>query len=213
MACRLLSRRVRRVISSSSFDVLLQRLKFFGAGGPAECEIHGPCDAMKVAAVWCDRVPEVGWEDKHQSGSREDFDVIAFADGGEIGIEAGIVQQKDSIAGIKVVCSICRLDGIMSGGGGACVVDTDEISAVIMDGCRVAGSHAVGEQQQVHASDAANSFRFQPACGGRHEHGSQLSDCGHGTGQSQQVHGFRLSIEFVIEFRSLVEQFAELSIE
>ena len=49
------------------------------------------------------RMPEIARENQHQARPRKDLDVIAAAHGGEVGIEARIVQHQDAIAEFKII--------------------------------------------------------------------------------------------------------------
>ncbi len=72
----------------------LQRVMLRRACWPAECEVHGKRQSVKLAAMRRDGMPDVRGEDQHQARARKDSDVIAMTHGGQIGIEPRIVEHK-----------------------------------------------------------------------------------------------------------------------
>ena len=48
-------------------------------------------------------MPDVGGKDQHQARARKDLDVIAIAEGCQVGIEARIVEYQDSVASLEIV--------------------------------------------------------------------------------------------------------------
>ena len=53
---------------------------------------------MKLAAMRRYGMPDVGWEDQHQARARKHLDVIAITHGGQVCIEARIVEYQHSVA-------------------------------------------------------------------------------------------------------------------
>lgn len=52
-------------------------------------------------------MPDVGREDQHQARTRKNLDMIAMTYGSQVRVEARIVKQQHSVAGIKIVFAIC----------------------------------------------------------------------------------------------------------
>lgn len=201
------------ILSCGLFGSLIQGMSQFGAGGPSQGEIHRERESVKLAAVRCDGVPDVGGEDEHQAWARNDLDVIAIADSGQVCIEAGIVEDQETVAGIEIVFASARMDGLSIGLGRAGIIDADQVGDVIVDHRRLSGAHAIAEEQKIELFRRRESLGFQPVFRPRDEHRSKLVDRGDGVRQIQQIQCIGVHIEPVVEVRPSFKQVAKLRIE
>jgi hypothetical protein len=153
-------------------------------------------------------MPDVGGEDQHQARARKDLDVIAITHGGQVCIEARIVEYQHSVARLEIVFAVGRIDGLSILNRRAGIIDADQAGVVIVSNRRLSAAHAVAEEQKIDPLRSRDSLGLQPLLHPCDEHGPELFDCKHGVCQTQQIQRVGVCVGPVVDLRLALKQIA-----